>query len=353
MKYAVSLLMVMMALATSTFAATYYVGTCRPGGYTSISAAVNDATIPAGSTIAICAGVYYEQLFISKSLNLQGIGVGSSNSVRIIGSFATDRSFVTTVNPVTVRPSIVVTSSDPNAVVTVNVSNIDIEQEFTVSPSCGPLVVGIYYGSGGAGTVNHGNVMLRDKSGCSASAGVGVYVENSFVNLDTVTIQNSSLDVDGVGVEAYSGQPSGFAPVVTVNAKGNIIALNGVPGAANNGHIFGLYLQGVFTTISGNTIYEDGAFASIGIASTAGGTITGNTITAGSGISVSGGSIITGNKIWAAAGLDLGIQSATVSGNSFFGGYDAGNDTGITGCKAPISTTNSFFNLVTPKAGGC
>jgi pectin methylesterase-like acyl-CoA thioesterase len=77
----VLLCFVLAALTQPVLAATFYVGTCKAGGLTSISAAV--AAVPAGSTVNVCPGTYAEQVQIDKSLTLQGITSGNSSNVVI------------------------------------------------------------------------------------------------------------------------------------------------------------------------------------------------------------------------------------------------------------------------------
>ncbi|MCD6448435.1 MAG: right-handed parallel beta-helix repeat-containing protein, partial [Thermoplasmata archaeon] len=64
---------------------TLYVGGTGPGNYTSIQAAIDDAS--SGDTIFIYNGTYYENLYINKSINLVGESI---NGVIINGSGAGD-----------------------------------------------------------------------------------------------------------------------------------------------------------------------------------------------------------------------------------------------------------------------
>ena len=101
---------VLASVALPATAATYYVGACKAGSYPTISAAVNDPKVVAGSTINVCPGTYNEQVFISKSLNLQGVVSGNFGAATITGS-AADQTFQTTVFPAVIRPSIVISSA--------------------------------------------------------------------------------------------------------------------------------------------------------------------------------------------------------------------------------------------------
>jgi hypothetical protein len=63
-------------------ASTSYVGSCRSGSFSSISAAVG--AVPAGSTILVCPGTYAEQVEITKALTLKGISSGNSGQAIIV-----------------------------------------------------------------------------------------------------------------------------------------------------------------------------------------------------------------------------------------------------------------------------
>src|SRR4029077_8561447 len=58
---------------------TFFVGTCRIGAFSSISAAVG--AVPPGSIVNVCAGTYSEQVVISQALTLQGIFDDNSTQV--------------------------------------------------------------------------------------------------------------------------------------------------------------------------------------------------------------------------------------------------------------------------------
>ena len=327
-------------------AATYYVGPCKTGSYATIQAAVNASV--AGSTVIICPGTYTTQVTITKSLNLQGLNNGSSQ-VRIVGS-STDQSITSDVYGVALRPSIIVKSAN------VNLSNIAVEQVIAPGLSCLSFVVGIYYGTGSSGTVNHSNVNLVDQSGCAQPTGTGIWLENASAVAKTVTLQNSSIQADGYGVQALGA----IVPnPLTLNASGNIIVVS-ANGSATNLLGRGLWLSNITGTIRGNTILADRsvpAATHIGV-ETAGVAVsfTGNTIVSETGMSLGGGESVTGNKIRALQGVDLGGRVATITKNTFFGGYylqgSSGSNIGIENCGSPVGA-NTFFNLTEQKGPDC
>ena len=348
--YVLSILFALQLFTIPAGASTYYVGSCHAGSYASISAAVT--AVAAGSTIDICPGIYNEQVFISKSLNLQGIAFKSSgivsNSIRLIGS-TSDTVFATAVNPVGIRPSFVITAPDSNTPITVNLTNIDVEQEYT-PPDCSSFVVGIYYGSGASGTVSHSNVSLRDISTCNPLTSItstAVWVENVFNTIgDTVNITNSTLELDGQAIQAYSGQPSGFAPIVNLSATGNLILLTG------QGPQTGVLLNGVPATLSGNTTfsYERGSSRGGQVAtamSVGADTVTGNTLITDVGVTGGPFASILNNKFRTVTGVNVTGKGNAISGNIFFGrGFLS--DTGIAYiCAFPFTGANTFFNVAT------
>ncbi len=74
-----------LTVATVHARAAYFVGTCGSGkaNFTTIQQAVS--SVPAGSTINVCPGVYTEQVTIQQSLTLQGVSHGSEGPVVIAG----------------------------------------------------------------------------------------------------------------------------------------------------------------------------------------------------------------------------------------------------------------------------
>jgi hypothetical protein len=70
-----------LLVAQPLVAATYYVGSCKNGAYSIISAAM--ATVAAGSTINVCPRTYAEQVVMSKGLTLKGISYSNSSQAVI------------------------------------------------------------------------------------------------------------------------------------------------------------------------------------------------------------------------------------------------------------------------------
>jgi pectin methylesterase-like acyl-CoA thioesterase len=68
-----------VAVSAPMEASNYQVGGCKPPltNFPTIQAAVN--SVPAGSTIQVCPGVYPEQVTITQPLTLLGARAGNSN----------------------------------------------------------------------------------------------------------------------------------------------------------------------------------------------------------------------------------------------------------------------------------
>jgi hypothetical protein len=123
------------------------VGTCKPSlpSYPSISAAVSGA--PAGSTVEICPGTYFEQVFINQSLNLEGIASGNSTDV-VIFPPAAGLTTVTDAEGDVLAPGIVVNAGP------VNISNVTVDATGNMVSGGSASCVGVFYNDGVSGTIN-------------------------------------------------------------------------------------------------------------------------------------------------------------------------------------------------------
>jgi len=314
-----------------------YVGSCHGVGFATISAAV--ASVPSGATINVCPGNYPEQVTITKPLTLQGVAAAGSNAATVIAS-ATDSTFLN-YNGILNRPSILVEAGP------VNITNINISAVYSTN-DCTTIATGIAYVSGSSGTVNHTNasVLPAVAGGCTNS--VGVWIENENVaTVTTVTVQNSTLEVEGTGIWAHSGQPSNFAPITYLKATGNLIF-----GNQPNSFAVGVYVDMAQGSVSNNSIHT--SLIGVDLNTNAAITVSGNTVDSVTGIDVfQAKPTITGNKIYSDTGLDLNCQLATVTGNTFLGGRSGIASTGILNPPVALTGANNYFNVATQKFNPC
>ena len=329
------LLAVCFVLACSATAQTYYVGTCHGAGYGTISAAVN--AVPSGATIKVCPGTYPEQLIITKPLTLAGFAVNGFSSATIVGyegAFA-----FTAYNGNVVRPSILVEAGP------VNISDINIGATYTTS-DCVTRPAGIAYVSGSSGTVNHVNAAIVPAANCPLS--VGVWIENEDMNVQTaVTVENSTIEVEDTGIWAYSGQQTGFAPITSLTATGNMISASYSIWVGT-----GVDVEMAEGTVSTNFI--EASLLGVVLNTNAAIKVNGNSVDASEGVLVEQPApTITNNKIRAGTGVYLNCNQATITGNTFLGGRDAQDSTGIYFYPAALTGTNSFYNVATEKFGPC
>src|ERR1035438_4835680 len=223
--------MVLAVAAHPLVAATYYVGFCKSGALGSIGAAV--ATVPAGSTIDVCPGTYFEQVVISKALTLQGIFFNNSSQAVIAvpsGGLATTSSIILG----TLAAQVEVTAGP------VTMTNITVDG--TASSNCPStaVYVGIFYASGSSGTVNE--VETRNQN-CNGIYGFGILAENGAGATQLITIENSNINSNSyAGITAGSDQtPS----TLTASIKSNYVA----------GGVVGIYTAfNVGGSVSGNVV---------------------------------------------------------------------------------------------------
>jgi hypothetical protein len=297
-----SLLLLVSALvlaACPAMAKTYYVGTCRTGSFASISEAVK--SVPEGSIVDICPGIYYEQVIISKSLTLQAITANNRDFVEICCS--AEKTAESQVLGLDLVPAIWVTAG------TVNISNIDAIPPIATY-DCPWYSTGIFYGSGASGTVNHVVVNAQTK-GC----GVGIAAENNTGNDSSVTIENSYIVSDNFGILMGSQQPDGTNPVLLNTITGNTIesglhgmllflsrgkvSANNLTVSTYNSSTYGILEAAPATAITNNAISGPWTGISIDVAATT----------------------VTGNRIFNVyTGIDLGCSLGNISNNTIFGG---------------------------------
>jgi hypothetical protein len=237
-----------LLLASSSFAGTYYVGTCHSSSYSTISAAV--AAVPPNSTIDVCPGTYPEQVYIYQPLTLQGIKSGNNDRARIVVPSSPGGGINWTFVPdpeqafLQVAPQIFVNS--PTGPVKIGNLTIDASGETSAQACTIPgywLTTGIFY-QDSSGTVNEVNTVGQGKnSGC----GVGIRAA-AVAASGSVTITNNSIqDTNYIGLHVES--PLANAASLTVNVSHNTLVLGSGPQVLD-----GIQFYGVTGTFASNSI---------------------------------------------------------------------------------------------------
>jgi hypothetical protein len=319
---------------SSAMGATFYVGTCHSGSFSTISAAVN--AVPAGSVINVCLGEYDEQVIISKSLTLQGLSSQNPDEAKVIG-FGNGSTTQSLVLGLDLQPTIWIKSG------TVTISNLHVSASGPGASSCPLLPTTIFYASGASGTVDHVTSLASTSTNQCA---VGIWAENASLDASSIKIENSFIQADNFGIVSAGQQAEGFAPVLANTITGNTID--------HTAH--GIYLFQTRGKVSGNDIfYADGegiSDSAYGIYQNANATIiTGNSFSGlYYGVIIAAPfATVTNNKIiQVVTGIDLGcFANGTVSGNIIDG------DTGLLHAPSTFSGKNTFFLTPDVIQGGC
>jgi hypothetical protein len=332
-------------------ASNFAVGTCKPRltSYSNISTAVS--SVPPGSTILVCPGVYPEQITISRPLTLQGIASGNQDQVLITVPQTGLTPNVTSIFAEPVAAQVLVQASGQ-----VNISDIVVDGTGG-DQACGTSniwLAGIFYASRSSGEVSRVRASGQMDGGC----GVGIWAENGDSLNQSVTIENSSVhDVDGTGIFAGSGS----TPTLTVCVQNSFVSMRSGPTGivfnSVNGAIVGNNvsdaLAGVFDAAPAvSVVSNDVINTSFGVLLLLGGTVQANDI-ANSAYGVylnADGASVQYNRVVsaAAAGVELNCHSATVAHNTI-------NDAlvGLDQVPGGGRGSNTFANAGTITTDGC
>jgi hypothetical protein len=292
----------LLLLTASSFAATYYVGTCHASSYATISAAV--AAVPANSVIDICPGTYVEQVFITQPMTLQGIKSGQAERARIVPPLDIGGviPWVTVPNPVAgelpIAPQIFV--NVPSGVVKLSNLTTDASAATAREPLCSKatyITAGIAYLDSSGTITDDAALGEGETSGCT----VGILAIAAASNTVSVTITNNALqnqNLAGIKLESSKGNAG-----VTANVASNSVVVG--PGTLSSN--IGISVFGVTGTVSSNVV----------------------------GTALEGG-IVYG--ISALAGNDVGPLS--ISNNTFYNALGSG----MTGISVGSSTSTRTVN---------
>jgi Right handed beta helix region len=363
MKAFYGLIIVLFLLLSSSFAATFYVGSCHASSYSTISAAV--AAAPPGSTIDVCPGTYAEQVFITQPLTLQGINAKNNDRATISVPFVIGGGlnwrFVADPDggAAMVAPQIYVNS--PAGAVTIRDLTIDASAEAT-SPAC--FAPGYWHTTGifflnSSGVVNGVSTLGQGKnSGC----GIGVRafgavpatftLSNSFLQdahqsgviLEgvglTVNVSRNVLDLTSNSYGISSTDVSGTISSNFVNVAGDLIADSGSGGSVT---MSDNVLRGV--TGCSAAMFLSRAVQVIGNKTE--GCLTGIELDSGS----TGAVTLKSNLVISATiGIDLGCDAnVTLAGNSVNNAVE-----GVDNVPSSLSTAGiGFDNVTTVKTWSC
>jgi hypothetical protein len=330
-------LAIMISFVTfPAFAATVAVGNCRPNlkNYPTISQAVS--SVPAGSTILVCPGIYREQVTITQPLSL--IGVQSDNAANPIIAVpfgGLTQSVTAPANGVRITFQILVLGTESEIV---SITNIAVDGRNN-RLSGGPLA-GIYY-QNSSGVVN--KVAVRNQSG--TGSGFGIFLESTTPSPKTITVTNSSVHAfDAEGIRATENT---IPKTITVNIRGNSII------TANRNASAGMSLDAV-GTISENAVINR-VVQGVGIGVLSNTVISNNTVT-GWGIWPLGDSnIIKLNRVSLAGGITISGQDNTVQYNTI-ANLDGGsalsfNCTGTSNTVTHNVINESYWGIIDDHGG--
>jgi hypothetical protein len=300
-----------MAAASPAQAANYEVGTCIASlpKFTTIQLAVN--SVPAGSTILVCPGTYYEQVTISRPLTLRGHSASNQDRPVIAAPPNGLTINVTSITGANVAAQVLVQSVAPPG--NVILTGITVDGSSAEVPGCSytAFLAGIFYASGTSGTINEMTTRKQQLTSC----GYGIWVENGPGPNQSITVENNSVhDVSWKGIFAFSNQtPSTLAATIKANFVNGLVynqttdvEATGITGAVTGNVVTGGAVgissggsPGTPLTISGNTVADISIGVGIGITDVT--TVSSNKISnvytafAFGGSGVSPGPTVTGN----------------------------------------------------------
>jgi len=360
---------VVIAASRPAHATNFEVGSCIASltKFSTIQTAVS--SVPAGSTILVCPGAYYEQVTISQPLTLKG--QSSSNQDRpVIAAPPNGLAInVTSITGAHVAAQVLVQNVTPPGNVALTGITVDGSRAEVQNCSVSAFLAGIFYASGTSGTINEMTTRNQDLPSC----GYGIWIENGPGPVQSITVENNSVhDMTWEGIFATSNQiPSTLAATIKGNfVNGKVynqttdIEVVGITGTISANVVTG-GLQGIISgngsngspvTISGNDVADISIGLGIGIDD--GVTVTGNKISnvyealtfGGSGLSP--GPTVTGNTIknTTYAIMMNCIPNVTVKSNTL---NDSANGYAYVPTANSGLDVNSIYNVDTVKTGSC
>ncbi len=190
---------------------------CPTATFTTIQAAVNAA--PNGATIRVCAGLYKEQVTITKPLAING----DNGAIVMPTGVVTNSTSLASGNPIA-AVILVSNSSDTD------LSGLTVDGANNGITGCGPNLIGIYYRNASGNVQNNTvrNMKLSSAlNGCQS--GLGIFVQSGLGTSKVTVDTNSVHDFQKNGI---TGNEVG----TDVTIKNNVVTgLGPTTGAAQNG----------------------------------------------------------------------------------------------------------------------
>jgi hypothetical protein len=358
-------------VAPTAHATTVAVGSCTNFVFfTSIQSAVTAA--PAGSTIEVCPGTYYEQVTITKKLTLIGVAnTANGTDAAVImcpttGPSAGCTAYVTDIGGNSAAAQIFV---DNASAVTLSHLTVDGSNN---QLSGSPYIVGIYY-KNSTGTITDSVVrnQIPPSNAGDQPGGLAINIESS-TGSPAVTVTNNSVrNFDKNGISANGPGNGTGGPKVTI--KGNtVVGVGATTVTAQNGIQIGYNATG---TVENNYVadvnYTPATYTATGILiyGSSGVTVSGNTVeSAQSGIYPASvgtdlsadNTTISSNHIGNTTGwdaIDLCSSNNTASSNTIYGASESGihdDDECVEGDGSTASGTNNTIksNIVNEACAG-
>ena len=312
-------------------AAKVAVGTCRSDlvNFPTIQGAIDSS--PAGTTIEICPSNYQEQLLITKSLTLEGIGPATQDAVVIFPPAA--GLAANTSDP---RGSVAAQILVQAATGPVTISSLTVDG--TGNKDSSDDVRGILY-QDASGVVNHVAVRneLPNDAASGAQSGQGIFVE-TISGTATLTVENSSVHnynkngivarYAGATLTAIGNDVQGAGAVNYIAQNGIEIAFSGATGTIMNNTVIDNFYTPTDASAADILLYDAKENGSILV----NGNILGNSNVAislftdtpgtyGDGVSISG------NRIFGTStfdGIDVCTNNNTVMSNKIFNSAQSG-----------------------------
>jgi Periplasmic copper-binding protein (NosD) len=240
-------LIVIVALSGRAFSSTVAVGTCTTHiHFATIQLAVD--SVPGGSTIQICPGIYQEQVTISnKDLTLKGISSGNQAAAIITSPSGGLVQNATGIYGDPIEAQVYV----QGAMVTISDLTMDAANSNLDSLGCAGDPTGIYY-QNSSGTITRNSVVNDVLSpalnGCQG--GLGILVESTGTNNVSITFNNvENYQKNGITVDGF-GAP-GLSAAITSNT---VVGQGPTTGAAENSI---QVAYGATGSITSNTVGSD------------------------------------------------------------------------------------------------